>query len=201
MARYTGPKHRLARREGVNIFEKASQSLERRLTTPPGMHGRKSRRRIGDYAIQLREKQKTKRIYGVLERQFRRLFKQAMKEKGATGERLLQLLELRLDNVVYRLGFTPSRAMARQLVTHGHILVDGKKLDIPSCEMRVNQTVLLNTKALAIPVVKKLLEDKKPVIPGWLERKAAAGRVLRLPTKEDLTTDINEQLIVEYYSR
>lgn len=201
MARYTGPKHRLARGLGVNILEKTSQSLERRLNIPPGMHGRRGRRKPGDFAIQLREKQKVKRMYGILERQFRRLFRKAMKEKGATGQALLQFLELRLDNVVYRLGFTPSRAMARQLVTHGHVLVDGKKLDIPSCEMKVNQTLSLDGKALATPAVKKLLEDKKPTVPGWLERKAAVGRIARLPIKEDLTSDINEQLIVEYYSR
>jgi small subunit ribosomal protein S4 len=165
------------------------------------VHGRRGRRRISGYNLQLKEKQKAKRIYGILEKQFRKLFRQAIKEKGGTGQALLRLLEQRLDNVIYRLGFAPSRPMARQLVSHGHVLVDGKKLDIPSYQVRVNQTVSLNRKAIGIPVIKKLLEDKKFTIPTWLERKAAVGRIVRLPVKEDSTGDINEQLIVEYYSR
>lgn len=202
MARYTGPKHRQARRLGINILEKASQSLERRLNVLPGAHAKKGmRRKVSDYSTQLKEKQKAKKIYGILERQFRRIFREATKEKGATGQALLRLLELRLDNVVYKLGFAPSRPMARQLVSHGHIMVNGKKCDIPSYEVRLNETISLQGKAIEIPAVKKLLEDKKMVMPGWVERKAAVGRIVRLPLKEDLTSEINEQLIVEYYSR
>jgi small subunit ribosomal protein S4 len=202
MARYTGPKHRQARRLGINILEKTSQSLERRLNVLPGAHGKKGiRRKVSDYSVQLKEKQKAKKIYGVLEKQFRRIFKEATKEKGATGQALLRLLELRLDNVVYKLGFAPSRPMARQLVSHGHIMVNGKKMDIPSYEVKLDETVSIQGKALEIPVVKKLLEDKKMIMPAWVERKAAVGKIVRLPQKEDLTSEINEQLIVEYYSR
>lgn len=198
--RYTGPKDRLSRREGVDLFGKGAKLT--RLTVPPGMHGPKgTRRKVSEYGRQLREKQKLKRIYGVAEKQFKGLVAQAQKIRGNTGEALLQSLERRLDNVIYRLGFSPTRPAARQLVTHGHVLVDGAKVDIPSYRVKNGQTIALNTTAQKIPEVKKLLEEKKTETPAWLERKAAAGQVKRLPAREDIVEPISEQDVVEFYSR
>ena len=207
MARYLDSKCRLCRREGTKLFLKGERCfspkcpLEKKGAVAPGQHGLKMRRRLSEYGVQLREKQKAKRTYGVLERQFRRYFKKAFKKRGVTGEALLQLLELRLDNVVYRLGFVPSRSVARQLVHHGHILVDGKKVDIPSYQVKPGQVINLNPKAMKIEVVKKSLAEKKKEIPSWLQKKAAVGKIIRLPTREEIGADIAEQLIVEYYSR
>ncbi|KKU90675.1 MAG: 30S ribosomal protein S4 [Microgenomates group bacterium GW2011_GWA1_48_10] len=202
MARYTGPKHRLARREGANILEKTSPSLARRLGVPPGVHGPKGRPgKQSDYGKQLREKQKAKRIYGISENQFRNYFDTATKVKGKTGEALLQLLESRLDNIVYRLGFSSSRAMARQLVSHGHIQVDGRKVSIPSYLLKVNQVITLSPTAIKTPVVQKLLEAAETKVPNYLDRKAAAGKFVKTPPRDDIKTEINEQLIIEYYSR
>ena len=207
MARYLDSKCRLCRREGTKLFLKGERCfspkcpLEKKGAVAPGQHGLKMRRRLSEYGVQLREKQKAKRTYGVLERQFRRYFKKAFKKRGVTGEALLQLLELRLDNVVYRLGFVPSRSVARQLVRHGHILVDGKKVDIPSYQVKPGQVINLNPKAMKIEVVKKSLAEKKKEIPSWLQKKAAVGKIIRLPTREEIGADIAEQLIVEYYSR
>lgn len=202
MARYTGPKHRLARREGFNIFEKASNSLERRLNVPPGQHGPKgSRRKVSEFGQQLREKQKVKRMYGVLERQFRRYIKEAQKRKGETGSVLLSLLERRLDNVLYRLRLAKTRAMARQLVTHGHIYVNNKRVTIPSYQVREDEVVAIKPTTAEIPDIKQLLEDKDISLPNWLERKGPVGRVKTIPSRDDVESTINEQLIVEYYSR
>lgn len=201
MARYTGPKHRLARREGANIFDKGSSSLSRRLAIPPGVHGPRRKSKHSDYSLQLREKQKAKRIYGILERQFRRYFQAASRIRGKTGEALLQALERRLDNVVYRLGLAPSRAMARQLVSHGHVSVDGRKVTAPSYALGPKQVVTLLPKALEIPAVKKLLEAAESKIPPYLERKVSVGRMIKIPSREEIPTDVNEQLIIEYYSR
>jgi len=207
MARYLDSKCRLCRREGTKLFLKGERCfspkcpLEKKGAVAPGQHGLKMRRRLSEYGVQLREKQKAKRTYGVLERQFRRYFKKAFKKRGVTGEALLQLLESRLDNVVYRLGFVPSRSVARQLVRHGHILVDGKKVDIPSYQVKPGQVINLNPKAMKIEVVKKSLAEKKKEIPSWLQKKAAVGKIIRLPTREEIGADIAEQLIVEYYSR
>jgi len=207
MARYLDSKCRLCRREGTKLFLKGERCfspkcpLEKKGAVAPGQHGLKMRRRLSEYGVQLREKQKAKRTYGVLERQFRRYFKKAFKKRGVTGEALLQLLESRLDNVVYRLGFVPSRSVARQLVHHGHILVDGKKVDIPSYQVKPGQVINLNPKAMKIEVVKKSLAEKKKEIPSWLQKKAAVGKIIRLPTREEIGADIAEQLIVEYYSR
>ena len=207
MARYLDSKCRLCRREGTKLFLKGERCfspkcpLEKKGAVAPGQHGLKMRRRLSEYGVQLREKQKAKRTYGVLERQFRRYFKKAFKKRGVTGEALLQLLELRLDNVVYRLGFVPSRSVARQLVHHGHILVDGKKVDIPSYQVKPGQVINLNPKAMKMEVVKKSLAEKKKEIPSWLQKKAAVGKIIRLPTREEIGADIAEQLIVEYYSR
>ncbi len=202
MGRYTGPKHRLARREKQNILEKTSASLSRRLNVPPGVHGPKgTRNKTSDYGLQLREKQKAKRTYGLMERQFRKYYEIGSSVRGKTGEALLQLLERRLDNALYRLGFVPSRNMGRQLVSHGHVLVDGKKVNIPSYLLKVDQMVTLAPKALEIPAVKKLLEVEESKVPGYFEKKAAAGRLVKIPARDDIPIDINEQLIIEYYSR
>ncbi|KKU65010.1 MAG: 30S ribosomal protein S4 [Candidatus Amesbacteria bacterium GW2011_GWA1_47_16] len=199
MSRYIGPKNKLSRREGMDLFGKGNKL--RRATVPPGQHGPKGSRRPSDYGVRLREKQKTRRIYGTIEKQFRGYFEKAKKVPGKTGEVLLQLLETRLDNVVYRLGFTPTRFMARQLVSHGHILVDGKKLDIPSYQVKVGQLIALSEKALSIPQVKLRLENPEILPPAWLSRQAHVGKVSTLPNREAIDTPINEQLIVEFYSR
>ena len=201
MARYRGPKHRLARRAGKNILEKTSESLTRRLNIPPGMHAVRSRRRVSEYGIQLREKQVAKRTYNLLEKQFRKYYDVAKKVKGKTGEKLLQMLETRLDNVVYRLGFAPSRNMARQLVSHRHISINGKVVNIPSYKIKVNEVVSIGDKAMKIPSVAKLLENENFKVLDWLERKANSGKVNAIPTRDQIPTDVNEQLIVEFYSK
>lgn len=200
MGKYNGPKDRLSRREGFDIF--AAGAKLTRLGVPPGVHGPKGYRVSSQYGRQLREKQKTKRIYGVLEKQFRKYVEIAFKAKGNTGERLLSLLERRLDNVVYRLGFAPSRPAARQFVSHRHILVNGKKLNIPSYSVMVGDTISIAPKAMNdIPVIKKLLAEKDVTIPSWLKKKAAVGEVEREPKIEDITEPISLQDIVEFYSR
>ena len=202
MARYTGPKHRLARREGINILEKDSPSLLRRLNVPPGTHGHKRRRKkISEYGLQLREKQKVKRTYGVLERQFRRYVMEAQKKKGDNFESLLRLLENRLDNIVYRLGFSPSRPMARQLVSHGHVRIDGKRVNIPSYQVRIGETIGLTDKAMKIPTVGKLLEEKEVHVPPFLERKGPLGRLVRMLETGEVPLNVDAKLIMEYYSR
>ena len=206
MARYTGPKNRLARRESVDLGMKtvgshAHAMLLRRLNVGPGQHGAKGRRRISAYGQQLREKQKAKKKYGILERQFRRYFTNALKFRGNTGATLLTQLEKRLDNVVYRLSLAPTRVMARQLVSHGHVTVNDQKVSIPSYQVALNDVVTLKPKAVSIPAVKKILEEKNPVIPTWLVRQGVIGKIVRQPERTDVDADINEQLIVEYYSR
>ncbi|KKU56696.1 30S ribosomal protein S4 [Candidatus Amesbacteria bacterium RIFCSPLOWO2_02_FULL_48_11] len=200
MARYTGPKNRLSRREGVDLFGKGNKL--RRATQPPGQHGAKgSRRRPTSYGTQLREKQKIRRIYGIMERQFRGYFEKARKVRGKTGEVLLRLLETRLDNIVYRLGFAPSRSMARQLVSHGHVVVDGAVVNIPSFQVRAGQTITLQKVAMEIPHVKERLGNLDYLPPAWLKRQAAAGHVTRFPDRSEIDSPVNEQLIVEFYSR
>lgn len=206
MARYTGPKNRLARREGMDlgyktVGSKSHAGLLKRMNVIPGQHGVKGRRKVSDFGLQLREKQKVKRQYGVLERQFRKVFEQAKKWKGNTGEKLLEFMERRLDNVIYRMGFSPTRSLARQLVSHGHVLLNGKKVNIPSYRIEKDTVITMKTKALAIPAVAKMLEDKTLKTPDWIERKGPVGKVVRLPERTDITEDINEQLIVEHYSR
>lgn len=197
--KYIGPKDRLSRREGVDLFGKGGRLT--RLNVPPGMHGPKGTRKLSEYGRQLREKQKVKRMYGLAEKQFAKYVSQAQKSRGSTGEALIQLLERRLDNTIYRLGFAPTRFSARQIVSHGHVLVDGKRVNIPSYLVREGQTVALDVKAQNIPEVKKLLGVETPSIAGWLERKAAVGRMKNYPKREDITEPISEQDIVEYYSR
>lgn len=200
MARYTGPKRRLSKREGLALFAKDIKAMERKGAVPPGQHGARLRRRISAYGLQLREKQKMKRFYGILEKQFKHYFDQASKVKGATGLALMEFLETRLDNVVYRLGFALSRAQARQLVSHGHISVDNKKVNKPSFPVKVGHTIALSPKLGDNTQVKKSLENVN-TLPGWLERKAILGKVLRLPKREEMEQLIDEQLVVEYYSR
>ncbi|NOX60378.1 MAG: 30S ribosomal protein S4 [Chloroflexi bacterium] len=210
MARYTDAVCKLCRREGMKLFLKGERcyttkcAIERR-NTPPGMHGgRRMRRKVSDYGRQLREKQKVRRIYGVYERQFRRYFRQALKTKGLTGDTLLQLLERRLDNVVYRIGFADSRAQARQLVNHGHILVNGRKVDIASYSVKKDDVIQVSDRARKLTYFKQLLESgESRTPPKWLsvDRAALSARVVDLPARDDIEIPINEQLIVEYYSR
>ncbi len=208
MARYTGPVCRLCRREGIKLYLKGDRcytdkcALERR-NYPPGDHGR-VRRKMTEYGMQLREKQKAKRIYGVLERQFRRYFEIAERQKGMTGENLLRLLERRLDNVVYRLGLASSRAEARQFVRHGHITVNGKRVDIPSYLVEIGDEVAVAEKSRNLVRFVELAEaaaHKTP--PPWLELDVEnlRGRVIGFPRREDIDVPIKEHLIVELYSR
>ena len=201
MARYTGPKHRLARREGVNVLDKTSQSLQRRLNVPPGIHGRKRKRRLSEYGTQLREKQKAKVTYGLLEKQFKNLVQTVRKKKGETGEMILSLLETRLDNLVYRLGFAKSRTMARQFVSHGHVLVNDKKINIPSYQVKVDDVISISTKIQKNPQVIELLSDKELKILPFLKKQGISGKLVRMPKKDDLEVPFDLQLIIEYYSR
>lgn len=200
MARYTGPKRRLSRREGLPLTAKDVKTLEKKGAIPPGQHGVRNRRRVSEYGLQLREKQKAKRLYGILEKQFKGYFESASKIKGSTGLTLLTLLETRLDNVVYRLGFTKSRAEARQIVSHGHIRINDKKVNIPSVKVSIGQTIALSEQMRDNTQVKKSLEDSQ-TLPEWLMRKATIGKVLRIPEREEMEQSIDEQMIVEYYSR
>ncbi|MCD6555067.1 MAG: 30S ribosomal protein S4 [Chloroflexi bacterium] len=212
MARYLGPVCKLCRREGEKLFLKGERclsakcALERR-AYPPGMHGRESqfrRGRASEYSLQLREKQKVRRIYGVLERQFRRYYKEALRRKGLTGENLLIILESRLDNVVYRLGFASSRAQARQLVQHGHFYLNGRRATIPSMLLKPGDEISVRPQSRQLKYFKdlaKVLDEKD--VPNWLSLDTTnlLGRVLNLPTREEIAPSINEHLIVEYYSR
>jgi len=203
MARYTGPKSKISRRFGVPIFGN-SKSLERK-NYPPGMHGPKgSRRKHSDYSVALAEKQKLRYQYGLLERQFRRFFEIAKKTRGVTGEILLQLLETRLDNVVFRLGFANSRNAARQLVSHGHVSVNGRKCDISSSIIKAGDKVAIREKAGSRRLVEKYLElTQITPVPGWLvlDKENLSGTVARIPSRDEIAPIVDEQLIVELYSR
>lgn len=200
MARYTGPKHKLARREGVNILDKTSPSLLRRLNIPPGMHGAKRKKQSSEFKLQLREKQKAKAVYGLLEKQFSRLVHEVQRRKGETDKLLVTMLETRLDTVVYRLGFAKTRFAARQLVAHGHVAVNGKRITIPSYQVKPDDVVSISLKMQQNPHVVKTIEEKKETLP-FLERKGTSGRLLRLPTREDVEVPFDTRLIIEYYSR
>lgn len=200
MARYTGPKHKLVRKEGVNLIDKSSQSLLRRLNIPPGVHGKKRKKRLSEFGLQLREKQKAKTTYGLLEKQFKKIVHTVQKKKGDTKELIISMLETRLDNMVYRLGFAKTRYMARQLVSHGHVLVNGKKLTIPSYEVKVDDVISLSPKLQTNPLVLELVKEKTELLP-FLQRKAFSGKLVRMPQKEDLQVPFDPQLIIEYYSR
>jgi len=208
MARYTGSVCRLCRREGAKLFLKGTRcytkkcAFERR-PTPPGQHGVR-RRKVGDFGLQLREKQKVRRVYGVLERQFRNYFNEAADSEGITGENLLRSLETRLDNVVFRLGFGSSRAQARQLVAHGHFAVNGVPTNIPSYVLKPGDTVAVresHRSREAFKLVKETL--KSHTAPEWLSLDAAnlTGTIASLPRRDQMPLDLSEQLVVEYYSR
>ena len=200
MARYTGPKHRLARKVGVNILDKISNSLQRRLNVPPGIHGRKRKRRLSEYGSQMQEKQKAKMTYGLMEKQFRNLVLKVQKKKGDTGEFIVSLLETRLDNLVFRLGFAKTRAMARQFVSHGHILVNGKRVNIPSYQAKVDDVISVSLKVQKNPQVLEALKDDKQLLP-FIKREGLSGKLIRMPKREDLQVPFDLQLIIEYYSR
>ena len=209
MARYVGPVCRLCRREGMKLFLKGERcygekcAIERR-NVPPGQHGKGRKAKLIGYGLQLREKQRVKRMYGVLERQFRRYFETADRKKGITGEILLQLLESRLDNVVYRLGFATSRAQARQLVRHGHFLVNDRRADIPSYLLRAGDRVVVKPASVKNPAIQYAMEEVKGRgVPEWLELDGGgpSGRLIAVPTREQLGLPVQEQLIVELYSK
>ena len=202
MARYTGPTTRISRRFGQPIFG-ATKAYEKR-TYPPGQHGPKLRRKLSEYAVGLNEKQKLRYIYGLLERQFRRVFENAKRERGVTGERFLQLLETRLDSVVYLLGFAKSRAAARQFVNHGHVRVNGHKVDIASYNVLEGDEVeIKNTPSSRQLATRCLEENRARNVPGWLTLNAEAFKAIvnRLPKRDEMEPGVNEQLIVEFYSR
>ncbi len=202
MARYTGPKNKLARKVGEDLSLKTNGlKVAKRLNIRPGQHGIKGRRKLSDYGVQLKEKQKVKFLYGIMEKQLRRNFEVASKNPTATGAALLSLLERRLDNVVFRMGWAPTRASARQLVGHGHLMVNGKKMSISSYQVHVNDVLVLKEKTTHIPVVAAALQEDAGILPAWLEKKGPAGKVVRLPQREDIKENIQEQLIVEFYSR
>ncbi|HLG70075.1 MAG TPA: 30S ribosomal protein S4 [Chloroflexota bacterium] len=210
MARYTGPLCKLCRREGMKLYLKGDKCMtskcpvERRPNVLPGQIQGARRRKPTEYGLQLREKQKARRIYGVLERQFRRHFEDATKSVGATGDRLIQILESRLDNVVYRMGFASNRNKARQFVTHGHFTVNGRKLAIPSAMLKVGDVVAVKQNSRALPYFKDLPEDMaNRDVASWVEidPKNLSGKLVRLPGAQEAQPILNEQLIVEHYSR
>ncbi|MDR3540303.1 MAG: 30S ribosomal protein S4 [Desulfosporosinus sp.] len=209
MARYTGPVCRLCRREGMKLFLKGERcytgkcAIDRRAYAP-GQHGQARAKKPTEYGLQLREKQKARRMYGVMEKQFRHYFDEAARRKGVTGENLLTLLERRLDNVVFHLGFASSRAEARQLVNHGHFTINGKKVDIASYSVRAGEIIAVKEGSKSSPRMKQLLENLgSRTVPGWisLDANTAAGTIVALPTREDIQLPIQEHLIVEKYSR
>jgi small subunit ribosomal protein S4 len=208
MARYTGPVCRLCRREKMKLFLKGPKCdsmkcpIERR-PYPPGEHGRDRMRQGSEYLTQLREKQKARRIYGVLEKQFHNLYEEANRQQGITGENLLRMLELRVDNVVFRAGWGASRAQARQLVRHGHVLVNGKRVTIPSYRVRKADTISLREKSKNLIVIRHNLDTLDRRMPAWLEQGADQSevRVIDVPLREQIDTGVRESLIVELYSK
>lgn len=207
MARYTGPKARLSRREGTDLFLKSARrglDSKCKLDSRPGQHGRTSGTRPSDYGLQLREKQKVKRMYGILERQFRRYFEEAERRRGNTGENLLQLLESRLDNVVYRMGFGSTRAEARQLVGHRGVLVNGQSVNIPSLLLKPNDVVAVREKARKQARIQDALNlAEQTGFPDWVsvDKNKMEGVFKQMPDRGDFASDVNESLIVELYSR
>ena len=202
MARYTGPRTRISRRFGIPIFG-PSKYLERR-NYGPGVHGPKSRRKNTDYALGLIEKQKFRYYYGLMEKQFRGVYEKALKRRGVTGETMLQILETRLDNVVFHLGFGNTRASARQLVGHGHVKVNGRKVNIPSYALKVNDVIEIKDSNVSRQLATKSLEiSTSRVVPDWisLDKTAFKGTVMRVPTREEIQPIANEQTVVEFYSR
>ena len=209
MARYTDPVCRLCRREGMKLFLKGERcytdkcAIERR-NYAPGQHGQGRRRKISDYAVQLREKQRLKRMYGLLEKQFRRYFTMAERSREVTGEALLKLLERRLDNMVYRLGMARSRAEARQLVRHRHFVVNGRRVNVPSYLTGAGDTIAVAERSRTKEAFRRAVElSERRGVPTWLELDAAnfSGRILKVPDREELTIPVNERLVVELYSK
>lgn len=208
MARYTGPVCRMCRREGTKLFLKGERCFSQKCAIetrnyPPGEHGRDRRRKESGYGTQLREKQKTRRIYGMLEKQFRLAYKSADTAKGVTGEVLMQMLELRVDNLVYRMGFAPSRASARQLVRHRHFTINGTIVDIPSYQVRPGDKIQVREKSRTIDVIKNALESRRGGDLDWftVNEKTMEGRVVRVPSRDAIPTPVQEQLVVELYSK
>jgi small subunit ribosomal protein S4 len=205
--RYTGPRNRVARRNGVDLElktpgTKSHASLLKRISTPPGQHGASTRRKLSEHAKQLREKQKMRMMFGVSERQMTNYFDRAKKKKGNTGTYLCEFLEARLDNAVYRSGFAPTRAAARQLVTHGHITVNDKLLTIPSYEISPGEIIgLKNEATAAIPAVGTALARKDIVSPGWVKREGTKSKIMSAPTSETIEKLLNVRLIIEFYSK
>ena len=211
MARYTGSSCKLCRREGTKLFLKGSRcnsekcAFEKRPFIP-GEHGnsRGFRKRMSDYGVHLREKQKVRRTYGVLEKQFRKYFKMAAKKSGVTGENLLQILETRLDNIVYRMGFAPSRKSARQIIRHGHVLVNNRKVDIPSFNVRADDEILIKEKSRQMLLIQEAMEASTEVDSiDWfkVDKDKFKGQIISIPTREQIQLDTDERLIVEYYSK
>jgi small subunit ribosomal protein S4 len=202
MARYTGPRVRISRRFGTPIFG-PSKYLERR-NYGPGVHGPKSRRKHSDYGLGLMEKQKLRYYYGLLERQFRRVYEKALTKRGVTGETMLQILETRLDSVIYNLGFAYTRPAARQLVAHGHVTVNGRKVSVPSCAVRVNDVIEIKNATVSRQLALRNLElSTSRAVPEWLtlNKDAFRGTVVRIPSRDDIQPVANEQAVVEFYSR
>lgn len=210
MGRDTGPREKLSRREGVDLLLKGERTLkgkgaiERRGDNPPGQHGGRRQKAVSEFGLRLREKQKVKRLYQLRERQFRKYYREALNMGGVAGENLLSILETRLDNVVYRLGFGSTRPEARQLVNHGHVQVNGKKVDIASYQVKIGDEIQIKEKSRKITRINESMEQiERRGVPEWLEidPESYKGKVNRLPVREDITFPIEEQLIVEFYSR
>ncbi|GAB4219055.1 MAG: 30S ribosomal protein S4 [Candidatus Microgenomates bacterium] len=206
--RYTGPRNRIARQEGIDLGlktqgTKSHARLLKRLNIPPGQHGAKKRKKISERGIQLREKQKLKYIFCISEKQLKNYFKKASAKKGNTALYLSQYLESRLDNILYRLGFVPTRNTARQLIVHGHIAVNGKKLSIPSYQVRVGDEIsFLKPETAKISYIEAFLNNNKDIIvPSWLEKKGLVGKLVSLPNADEISKQINLRLIIEYYSK
>ncbi len=201
MARYIGPKQRLQRQIGEDLGLKTNAlKTARRLANRPGQHGAKGRRKLSNYGVQLKEKQKLKYIYGILEKQLRAVYEEASKNPAATGTAMLSSLERRFDNVIYRLGWAPTRAAARQLVNHDHFTVNGKRMNIPSYQVSVGDILAMKPKTAKIPVVMEAMKQDV-TLPAWLEAKNGAAHIAKLPVREDIVEKVDEQLIVEYYNR
>jgi len=206
MSRHTGPKCKLCRRERQKLFLKGERCysdkcpIGKKQALPPGEHGATSSRRLSDYGVRLRAKQKAKRLFGVKEKAFKNYYKKAVSSKGDAGDNLVRLLETRLDNVLFKGGLAVSRSVARQLINHGHVLVDDQKVNIPSFQVKVGQVISLKPKALELKIVKESIEEKRQPS-DWLKRKAAVIKMERLPQREEMESSIEEQFIIEFYSR
>ncbi len=202
MSRYTGSKNKLSRRVGEDLGLKTNAAkVAKVLANRPGQHGAKGRKKLSDYGVQLKEKQKVKYIYGVTEKQLHKLYEVATKNPTATGAALLGLLERRLDNVIYRLGWSPTRAAARQAVAHNHIVVNGKKMNIPSYTVKVSDVVTVKSTSAELAFIADGIKESNRELPAWLEKKGGAAKIVRFPERTEIKEAIEEQLIVEFYSR